>query len=56
VKGEGEPIKLAGDHLWDNTHWLEGWGASMGPQPVAQRRAGGTAAQSLVEMSWELLR
>jgi len=46
VKGEGEYISLAGDKLWGDTQWLEGPGASMGPQPVAQRCAVDTAAQS----------
>jgi len=46
VKEEGEHIRLASDKRWDDTQWLEGWGASTGPQPVAQRHAGDTAAQS----------
>ena len=46
MKGEGEHIRLACDKLWLDTQWLLGCDASMGPQPVAQRRAGDTAAQS----------
>jgi len=46
VKGEGEHIGPAGDKMWGDTQWLEGWGASTGPQPVAQRSAGDTGAQS----------
>ena len=45
MKEEGEHIRLAYDKLWDGTQQLEGWGASTGPQPVAQRHAGDTAAQ-----------
>jgi len=45
VKGEGEHIRLACDKLWDDTQQLEGRGATMGPQLVAQRHAGDTAAQ-----------
>ena len=45
MKGEGEHIRLPGDKLWGDTQWLEGRGASMGPQPVAQKHAGDTAAQ-----------
>jgi len=41
-----EHIVLAGDRLSGDTQWLEGWGASTGPQPVAQRYAMDTAAQS----------
>jgi len=46
VKGEGEHIRLVGDKLWGDTQRLEGRGASMGAQPVAQRRAGDTTAQT----------
>jgi len=42
MKGEGP----AGDKLWGDTQCLEGQGPNMGPQPVAQRSAGATAAQS----------
>ena len=56
MKGEGEHIRLASDKLWGDEQLLEGWDASTGPQPVAQRHAGNTAAQSLVEVSCELLR
>jgi len=45
MKGEGEHIRLPGDKLWGDTQWLEERGASMGPQPVAQKHAGDTAAQ-----------
>jgi len=45
-KGEGKHIRLACDKLWDDTQWLEGQGASTGPQTVAQKHAGDTAAQS----------
>jgi len=51
VKGEGKHLRLAGDKLLGVTQWLEGWGASMGTQPVAQRSAEDTAEQSLAEMS-----
>jgi len=44
VKGEGEPIRLASDRLGDDTQWLEGWGASRSPQPVAQQQVRDTAA------------
>jgi len=37
---------LASDKPWGDTQLLEGRGASMGPQPVAQRHAGDTVAQS----------
>jgi len=47
VKGEGEHTGPASDKLWgDTTQWLEGWGASTRPQPVSQRSAVDTAAQS----------
>jgi len=46
VQGEGEHIGPAGDKLWCDTQRLEGRDASTGPQPVAQRSAGDTAAQS----------
>jgi len=46
VKGKGEHIRLADGKLWCDTCWLEGQGASTGPQPVAQRCSGDTAAQS----------
>jgi len=36
--------RLARDRLWDDTPGSEGRGASEGPQPVALRRAGYTAA------------
>ena len=45
-KGEREHIGPAGDILWGDTQWLEGQGASKGPQPFAQRTAGDTAARS----------
>jgi len=37
-------MRLAHNQLWDDTPRLEGWAASKGPQPVALRRAGYTAA------------
>ena len=37
---------LASDKQWDDTQWLEGQGDSTDPQPVAQRHAVDTAAQS----------
>ncbi|KAK4825362.1 hypothetical protein QYF61_026881 [Mycteria americana] len=40
----GDNIRLACDKLWDDTPRLEGQGASEGPQSVALRRAGYTAA------------
>jgi len=46
VKRQGEHIRLASDKLWCDTQWLEGRGVSTGPQPVAQRHAGDTAAHS----------
>jgi len=46
VKGEEKHVRLASDKLWEDTQWLEGWGASKGPKPSAQRHAGDTAAQS----------
>ena len=46
MNGEGEHSRPVCDKLWDEAQWLEEWGASMGPQPVAQRCAGDTAAQS----------
>jgi len=46
VEGEGEHIGPAGDKLCSDTQWLEGRSASTCPQPVAQRSAGDTAAQS----------
>jgi len=46
VKGEGEHIRLANDNLWNDTQWLQGRGASTGPQPVAQGCAENAAAQS----------
>jgi len=49
----GEHIRLACDKLWDDTQLLEGQGGSMNPQPVVQRHAGDTAAQS---KSWDELR
>ena len=33
MKGKREHTRLAYDKLWDDTQWLEGQGASMGPQP-----------------------
>jgi len=54
VIGEGEHRRLAGDKLWGDTQRLEGWGASRGPQTVAQRLL--QHSWSLVEMSWKLLR
>jgi len=45
VKGEGENIGPVGDKLWGDTQWLEGRGTCTGPQPLAQRHAGDTAAQ-----------
>jgi len=56
LKGKGDNIRLACDKLWDDTPRLEGWGVSKGPQPVALRCAGYTAAHSLTEMSQGLLR
>jgi len=44
VKGEGEH-RFAYDKLWEDTQWLEARDAGMSLQPVAQRRAGDTAAQ-----------
>ena len=46
MKWEGEHIRLASDKLWSDAQRLEGWDASTGPQPPAQRHAGDTAAQS----------
>ncbi|GAB0205823.1 hypothetical protein GRJ2_003047900 [Grus japonensis] len=42
--GEGDNIRLACDKLWDDVPGLEGPSAGEGPQPIAQRRAGHTAA------------
>jgi len=42
---KGERIRLSGDKLLSDTQRLEGWGASIGLQPVAQRCAGDTVAQ-----------
>ena len=44
MKGEGEPIRLASNTLGEDTQWLEGWGASRSPQPVAQQQVRDTAA------------
>jgi len=44
VKGEEEHIRLASDRLGEDTQWLEGWGASRSPQPVAQQQVRDTAA------------
>ena len=41
---EEEPIRLASNRLGEDTQWLEGWGASRSPQPVAQQHARDTAA------------
>ena len=56
MKGEGEHIRLAGDKVWGDTHWLVERVASIGTQPGAQRLSGGIAAQSLVKARWELPR
>ncbi|GAB0192581.1 hypothetical protein GRJ2_003481800 [Grus japonensis] len=46
-KGEGDNIRLACDMLWDDvSSMLQGQGAGEGPQRIAQRRAGHTAACS----------
>jgi len=44
VKGEGEPLRLASNSLGEDTQWLEGWGGSRSPQPVAQQHVRDTAA------------
>jgi len=44
LKGEEDNIRLARDKLWDDTQWLEGQGTGEGPQSVALRHAGYTAA------------
>jgi len=44
LKGERDNIRLACNKLWDDTPRLEGWGAGKGPQPIALRHAGYTAA------------
>ncbi|GAB0204069.1 mitochondrial enolase superfamily member 1 [Grus japonensis] len=45
LKEEADNIRLPYDELWDDMPRLEGQGASKGPQPVAQRHAGHTAAR-----------
>jgi len=44
LKGEGDNSRLACDKLWDDMPRIEGGGANEGPQPLALRSAGYTAA------------